>query len=452
MSRLFWKFFFAFLTALLLVSIGLGSSIWLNQSAKLDAINELPVKLGRDPAAVVSVATNLADYGGRDTLKQYLTDQVSGEEPLVYAVDAEGNELLGRQTDPETHATARELIQEYQRIRSIREIVLDDGDPILLFVPRTAENAAFDFKGKKTVTPPLWLLASISLLVSLLFSGLLAWYFTRPIRELRQAFSAVAAGDLQTRVSAGMQSRHDELADLGQSFNQMTEQLSQLVNAQQQLLHDVSHELRSPLARMQAAIGIAQQRPEKIPESLARVEHESVRIDMLIGDLLKLSRLESLSQTQSPQRFNLLDLLQQVVIDARFEAERKQVQIDFQPPPDSLIYQGQPELLHRAVENVLRNAVSFTPDNSTIYLTVAQSAQQLTITIRDQGPGVRENALDEIFTPFYRGTSQRDDSTGLGLTIASRAVAAHQGTITAENHPDGGLSVTIQLPRNQKSP
>lgn len=232
----------------------------------------------------------------------------------------------------------------------------------------------------------------------------------------------------------------------------MTEQLSQLVNAQQQLLHDVSHELRSPLARMQAAIGIAQQRPEKIPESLARVEQESVRIDMLIGDLLKLSRLESLSRSQTPQRFNLLDLLQQVVIDARFEAQRKQVQIDFQPPPTSLLYEGQPELLHRAVENVLRNAVRFAPDDSTIYLTVAQSPQQLTITIRDQGPGVARDTIEDIFTPFFRGPSQRDGSTGLGLTIARRAVVAHQGTITAENHADGGLAVTIQLPRNQKSP
>lgn len=453
MSRLFWKFFFAFLTALLLVSIAVGGSIWLRQAAKLDAINELPVKLGRDPAAVVSVAANLADYGGRETLRQYLTDQIAGEEePPVYAVDNAGNELLGRPTEPTTHATARELMQKYQRLRSIRQIRLDDGEDILLFVPRTADNAVSDFKRKKTLAPPMWLLASLSLLVSLLFSTLLAWYFTRPIRKLRQAFGAVAAGDLDTRVSAEMQSRHDELADLGKSFDQMTGQLSQLVNAQQQLLHDVSHELRSPLARMQAAIGIAQQRPEKIPESLARVEQESVRIDMLIGDLLKLSRLESLYQAQTPQRFDLLQLLQQVVTDARYEAQQRQISIDFQSPAASLIYYGQPELLHRAVENVLRNAVRFSPDNSTISLTLEQSARYLTIIVRDQGPGVDDNLLEAIFKPFYRGSSRREGSTGLGLTIASRAVAAHHGFITAENHADGGLAVTIRLPRDQKSP
>lgn len=452
MNRLFWKFFFAFLTALLLVSIGVGSSIWLRESAKMNAINELPLKLGRGPAAVVSVAANLADYGGRETLRQYLTDQVSAEEPLVYAVDDDGNELLGRDTDPETHAIARDLMQEYQRMRSIRQIRLDDGQQLLLFVPRTSDNEAFVFKGKKTITPPLWLLAGLSLLVSLLFSGLLAWYFTRPIRELRQAFKAVAGGDLHTRVSAEMHSRHDELADLGQSFDQMTEQLNQLVNAQQLLLHDVSHELRSPLARIQAAIGIAQQRPEKIPESLARVEQESVRIDLLIGDLLKLSRLESLYQTQTPQAFDFLALLQQVVTDARFEAQDKQVQIAYQPPTATVVYEGQPELLHRALENVLRNAVRFTPSQSTIELTVELSASSLTITVRDQGPGVDEEIRQHIFKPFYRGPSQRDGNTGLGLTIASRAVAAHQGNIRAENHPEGGLMVIIQLPHDQKSP
>lgn len=452
MSRLFWKFFFAFLTALLLVSIAVGSSIWLRQAAKLDAINELPLKLGRDPAAVVSVAANLADYGGRETLRQYLTDQIAGEEPLVYAVDHAGNELLGRPTESTTHATARELMQEYRRIRSIRQIRLDDGEDILLFVPRTADNAAFNFEGKKTLAPPMWLLASLSLLVSLLFSALLAWYFTRPIRKLRQAFNAVAAGDLGTRVSADMQSRQDELADLGKSFDQMTEQLGQLVNAQQQLLHDVSHELRSPLARMQAAIGIAQQRPEKIPESLARVEQESVRIDMLIGDLLKLSRLESLYQAKTPQRFDLLQLLQQVLTDARYEAQQRQITIDFQSPATSLTYFGQPELLHRAVENVLRNAVRFSPDNSTISLLLEQSVQYFTISVRDQGPGVDDNLLEAIFKPFYRGSSQREGSTGLGLTIANRAIAAHHGFITAKNHAEGGLVVTIQLPCDQKSP
>lgn len=283
------------------------------------------------------------------------------------------------------------------------------------------------------------------LLVSLLSAWALAWYFAKPIRQLRGAFDAAAAGDLGVRIGDGMGGRRDELADLGRDFDHMTERLGHLVDGQKRLLHDVSHEMRSPLARLQAAIGLARQQPEHFDETLARIEREGERLDVLIDELLTLSRLQA-GVAGETEEVDMQELLEGIVEDARFEGAARQVGV-------ALSAAGLPgvransALLHRAIENVVRNALHHSPTGGTVRVAGHAEGNRLRLCISDQGPGVPAEALDKIFQPFYRGGGKTSGGGyGLGLAIAERVIAAVDGRIRAKNADEGGLTVDIELP------
>lgn len=289
-----------------------------------------------------------------------------------------------------------------------------------------------------------------AVIASLAASGLLAWTFSKPIRSLRWAFEAVGDGKLETRVMPRMGRRRDEMADLGRGFDRMTEQLELLVGAQRRLLHDVSHELRSPLARLQAAIGLARQDPRKAESSLDRIEREAGRLDGLVGELLALSHLEAGTADAPRQRVDLVELVASIADDARFEAHSLGRDVSFAGAGE-IWTDAQAEPLHRAVENVLRNAVKFTADGTTVDVAVSRRgpAGPCVIRIEDRGPGVPERELPHIFEPFFRGESTNGGAvrgTGLGLAIARRAIEAHGGTITANNRQGGGLTMEVVLP------
>lgn len=288
-------------------------------------------------------------------------------------------------------------------------------------------------------------------LVSLVFAALLAAYVSRPIGNLRAAFEAVAEGRLDRRVASAMGRRRDELADLGRDFDRMADRLQALVDGQRRLLHDVSHEMRSPLARLQAAIGLARQRPERIPDSLVRVEREAVRMDRLVNELLTLSRLEAGMAGAVEAPVALGELLAAVVDDARLEGEAHQCRVEL-VAPDAATVSGDAELLRRAVENVVRNAVLHSPPGGRVRVELQAAAPggQHAIVVSDEGPGVAEADLPLIFAPFHRGAAARaapsPDGHGLGLSIARRVVATHRGDIGAANIAGGGLRVTLRLP------
>jgi two-component system OmpR family sensor kinase len=295
--------------------------------------------------------------------------------------------------------------------------------------------------------PPPWLPITLGFFVSLVFSGGSAWYFAKPIQQLRTAFAAVAGGDLDTRAGDAMGKRHDELADLGKNFDYMVSQIQLSVNAQQRLLHDVSHELRSPLARIQTAIGLAYQQPEKIPQTLERVEKDSQRMNDLIGELLTISRLEA-GVVGKLETIDINELITEIVEDSQMEADGKNVSIELTLFGE-LSIKGYYGLLSRAIENVLRNAIKYTYNNSKIRVcaNLDVSDHQVHIEITDQGPGVTETELSAIFEPFFRGSNcQKSQSIGLGLTIALKAVEIHHGHIRVNNQSEGGLKVEIILP------
>jgi two-component system OmpR family sensor kinase len=286
----------------------------------------------------------------------------------------------------------------------------------------------------------------IGIATSLAFSVLLAWYLTRPIRNLRWAFDAAAAGKLETRVSPRMGRRRDEIADLGRDFDRMALQLQKLVSAQRRLLHDVSHELRSPLARLQAAIGLARQNPAKLDASLERIEREASRLDHMVGEVLTLARLESGTAARPKERVDLGYLTANIAEDARFEAEAAGRKLDFTVEGDAIVM-GDADLLHRAIENVVRNAVKFTREGTTIDVKLRTTKSSAILTVSDAGPGITTAELTKVFDPFYRGEAANGaPGFGLGLAIAHRAIDAHGGAIRAANAPGGGLQVEIELP------
>lgn len=283
------------------------------------------------------------------------------------------------------------------------------------------------------------------LLASLLCAAALAWYVAKPIRRLRQAFEAVAEGRLEVRIGRDMDGRRDELADLGRDFDRMSERLEALINTQRQLLHDVSHEMRSPLARLQAAIGLARQQPTRTENSLERIERESERIDRLVGELLTLSRLDA-GVAGEQEAVEMGELLANIVEDARFEGAARGLQVAF-VAAEIPVLRANAELLHRAIENVLRNALRHSPDGGTVRLEAGVLGSFLRLVIVDQGPGVAEPDLGRIFQAFFRGEEAASgNGYGLGLAIAKRVITMLGGKISARNGSEGGLVVEILLP------
>jgi two-component system OmpR family sensor kinase len=263
------------------------------------------------------------------------------------------------------------------------------------------------------------------------------------------AFARLADGDLDTRVAAAIGRRRDEVADLGHDFDRMAERLKTLVTAQRQLLHDVSHELRSPLGRLQVAVGLARQQPDRLERSLDRVEREAARLDRLVGEILTLSRLEAGGgrPAESDEFFDLTELLYSIIDDARFEAASRAITIGFAPAGREALMRGRAELLYRALENIVRNALKHSQAGQEIEIELTCDAGQATVRVSDRGPGVDPAQLAAMFEPFVQLDGSRSASGwGLGLAIAQRAIVAHHGTVGAANRSGGGMCVSVTLP------
>lgn len=466
MGRLFWKFFLTFWLALLVAGIGVGTAVWLRHNAWQGQEAGQLVDVGH-AASFVAVSENIIRHSGVAGLRSFLDSMRETPFPTVYAVDDQDRDILQRSLALEVLQQARTLFQQAAYPEAIRVVMADDGQRYLLFVPLPEHGFADrpppmpdggfapppgdhslhrSRPPREPPTPRMPILAGT--LASLMFSAALAWYFAKPIRSLRNAFAALAQGDLDTRVGASMGKRRDELSDLGRDFDHMAGQIHSLVHAQQRLLHDVSHELRSPLARIQAAIGVAQQQPEKTQTMLGRIERESQRISDLVGGLLMLSRLEAGVPGSESHDFDIGALLDDIVEDARFEAEQLGVSIRYHGIAE-IVVKGRSELLHRAIENVLRNALQHCRKYGEVSVAARfdTGKRRLQVTVDDQGPGVAESELAAIFEPFFRsGDRSKADSIGLGLAIAYRAIEAHGGRIQAGNRPQGGLRIEIEIP------
>jgi len=306
---------------------------------------------------------------------------------------------------------------------------------------------AFDILPLRPPSP--WPPVLLAIVVSGLVCFALARYLARPLQLMRDASYRLAAGDLQARAGATVGVRRDEIGDLVRDFDAMAARLEALVHSQTRMLSDISHELRSPLARLHVALALARRKTGAGAEvELDRIEVEAERMNDLIGRLLALARAESAVAPEARGPVDVGAVVARVADDARYEAQQQQKDVSLAVTGE-VVVAGDSQVLASAVDNVVRNAVRHTAAGSSVDIAVERIASDAVVRVRDHGPGVPPAELERIFSPFHRvepGRQRGSGGVGLGLAIARRAVAVHGGSIHAENAPGGGLVVTLRVP------
>ncbi|MDX1996928.1 MAG: ATP-binding protein [Thermoanaerobaculia bacterium] len=425
MGPLFWKFFAVFLLALVLAAVATGFVVWLHTPHRGAAV--------AGPAGLVEVAAQAIENEGLPGLHPLFQD--NPDLPLtLLVIDDSGREVFGRPAP-----------KEISRRFWPREVKAPSGERFTVLAVPKGERRGGHFRPR--LWPPPVLTGMMGFLASLLVAWALARYIAQPIRSLRWAFEQVAAGRLDTRITPAMGKRRDEVADLGRGFDHMTGELERLVEGQRRLLHDVSHELRSPLARLQAAVGLGRQNPERATATYDRIEREVTRLDALVGELLTLSHLDAGSAADPVQKVDLEEFVAAIANDARFEAEAAGKRLEYRGMASEVFAAVHAEPLRRAFENVLRNAVKFTAPGTTVEADTAIDRGDFVLRVADRGPGIPEADLEAVFTPFFRGENGRvGEGTGLGLAIARRAMEVHGGSLRLTNREGGGLVAELRLP------
>jgi len=386
------------------------------------------------------VTTFIVDMHGVDILGRPLTERIERRvrrmSSLGYLMDAAGH------PPPLMH----------DPMRAYPQIVGPDGSVYTFF---------FAFPGYTL----FGILGATSVYLAVLFvaigvSALACWWLartlSRPVALLQTSARALAAGNLNARVGEEITRRKDELGVLARDFDQMAERVRSLLASKETLLRYVSHELRSPLARLRVALMLARREGADSAREMERIERETERLDLLIGQILRLSRLSTDDPSLVPQQIELSHLVSEVVEDARMEAGANDKGVAWQTGAHANVM-GTPELLRSAIENVLRNAVRFTEKQTEVEVNLTVQSRAVVLTIRDHGHGVPSAELERIFEPFYRVPESGDRGStggGLGLTITARVIALHGGTVTARNSQrlssnngvNDGLIVEITLP------
>ncbi|HZF30472.1 MAG TPA: ATP-binding protein [Gammaproteobacteria bacterium] len=444
---LFWKIFMSFMVAMTVTLVGtVYVSFRLANQLFDQALNvEGRAKITDEAAAALS-------HGGERGLKIWLNNHLRIAPGIVlYVMNERGDELLGR-------AMPRELFQ-LLRTRPFRPqsspppsnlrpmqltstlIGPNDEEYRLLFA-----RAPSTFLGLLTWPGTPFAVISIAVLATALMALLLARYLSSPIARLQKASLALAAGALDARVGQPFTRRKDEVGRLARDFDKMAERIQALVTDKETLLRDVSHELRSPLARIRMALALAQRRANQAAQpDLERIEREAERLDALVGQVMTLTRLRTATE---PRRdvVRLDTLVAEVVDDARYEHPKTKVEYSTSGEVSLL---GDPDGLKSAVENVVRNALIYSDPAQLIEVRLEAKAGEAAVRVLDRGPGVAPEDLAKIFEPFYRTDQSRDhrqDGQGIGLAITARVTELHHGSVRALNRPDGGLEVVLKFP------
>lgn len=475
-NGIFWRFFFGFWLTIAVVT-GLAWTV----SADWQQVPENWGSIERGPGAhrAIHHAVGVARWSGSDALVHWLQDAEINRRPEVFAVDSRGRELSGR-TVPEgalkelatTPAVSGPLVRQNRHRRMHRDMGGDMGmgsgvsrrvpefetfnesgvvqmdiapwGPVKLFAVRT------DVPKRPLIAglwrTPWWVFIVLMLAVTTVVAWALAWRYSKPVRTLNRAMQRAAEGDFSTRVTADIGHDRTEIGELALQYDAMAEKINGLLTRQKRLFHDVSHELRSPLARIDVAIALAQRNPERSREVLGRIEREVSLLDRLVDELLTYARLDD----NAPMRFEVVDivgLVEGVVDDAAFEGSARGIAVTLEVP-DAVIVNAHIESLMSALENLIRNALRFSTRDQTVAVAIADAGQHWRITVTDQGPGIDPEELGGLFSPFVRGKSQATGGGfGLGLAIAKRAVERHGGTLSAVNVKPHGLQMIVVLPK-----
>ena len=449
MRTLFLRIFLSFWAATVLVVLATSGLAWYRFS-------QIQISEIRN---IMPNAATIASRDGIDGLRPWLEKTVEKYPGLfIYVVDPSGRDILNRDLP--------QFMQEYVgrvekagylgKATALRE--REEPDPLLLTPQfRDKQGDVYTFFMLPKGMWPFILLRSTGVLLilagfALVISGLVCWwlarYVSRPVERLRTSARSLAAGNLEARVGQEFSRRHDELGVLARDFDTMADHVRNLLASKESLMRAMSHELRSPLARLRVALGLARRAGDDLPRQLDRIELEAERLDTLIGQMLQLSQLRAVEPVLRRSPVDLTSLLSEVVEDARIEASAAEKQVQW-APNGSMRIEGDHDLMRAAIENVLRNAVRFTEPGTAVTVTSVQESDRVHIVIDDHGPGVPAGEAERIFEPFYRVAEARDrDSggTGLGLAITARVVSLYNGAVRAQNRQEGGLSVRITLP------
>lgn len=447
MTSLYGRIFLSFWAVMVLI---VGGTAALTYVALAERGDDMP----RGAGALMGEAARALAEGGDPALRQWLSrvpERGAGLRVLVVGDD--GRELLGRPLPPHFGRllrTPRGGLPDYPGVevvpaRPLPQLVAPDGRHygVLVLPPYRPFGLLSAFPETRFAV----------LLLALAVTGAASWLLTRsitrPVRALGAATRDLAGGNLDARVETRVSARRDELGTLGRDFDAMAARLRELMTGRERLLRDVSHELRSPLARMRVAVGLARQPGSDAGRELNRLETEIERLDRLIGQVLHLSRLDAAARAELTDEVDVVELVDGIARDAAFEAQGRGVTIVWQPPAAAARVRGNPAWLASAIENVVRNAVRYTAEGSTVAIEVGVDARAVRVLVRDQGPGVPVGELARIFDPFHRVAESRTRETGgdgIGLAITARALAAHGGSAQAANALGGGLLVTLSLP------
>jgi two-component system sensor histidine kinase CpxA len=449
-ANLFLKLFLWFWLIVVLVGVTLEISTFMirrdEQKWSVEVSSLLPAEALK--------AADVLERSGKAALEEYLADLERRHAVRCFLFDEDGHALAG-QAPPAivvaVVANAEEAAAMDAPALSARDgvaarrVTAGSGRhyTLALRFPRSPIHTAWLWFGRS----PAWRLITLMLTGGVL-SFALARHITRPLLRLREAAGRIADGRFETRVTPELGSRRDEIAWLARDFDQMAERLQGLVMAQRRLLGDVSHELRSPLARMVVALGILRQcPPEEAAAYCDRIKRETDRLDRLIGQLLMLTRLETGADGSLRESFDLRNLVEEIVADGDFEGRARDRRVEC-VSADACSIIGLMEPLRSAIENVVRNALRYAPASTAVEVTLECTDQRAVLRVRDHGPGVPEELLLDIFRPFQRAAHDASDrdGAGLGLAITERVIQMHEGRVWAYNPPGGGLAVEIELP------
>lgn len=457
--KLFQRIFATFCMVIICAIFVASFSFWVVQTQLAENqskhLRDLEINLLRDVVNSLHIG---GEQAVRDRLEQSRKEPASKN--IIVITGDTRQDVLNRRITPEEVARAYDFALKNPNSKLVALRYDPFGEEYLFFI-RNFDRTQIERMPSPLLIPglplaPIWhefiILFSL-IIIGLLLAYLLASNITQPIRILENGINRLAAGELDARVSQQLDDRKDELANLGIQFDRMADQLQKLVEKERHLLHHVSHEMRSPLARIQAIVGLMQARPDKQAEYMARLESELTRMDTLVGELLTLSRLETANIPMEKEKLPIVPFIQQIVDDSQTVAEKKhhQIHLNIKNVAEDARFEGNESYLYRAFDNVIRNAMNYSPEGSTIQVEMYEDRKNLHIEIIDNGNGIKEEQLPHIFTAFYRADSSANTSgTGLGLALTKHIIEQHHGKIIAENIKPNGLKMHFVLPRTER--
>jgi two-component system sensor histidine kinase CpxA len=459
MSRIAVKIFLSFwLTFFLVVT---GFSVVLELLRSQDNLQTIGAFQQRQLQQHMDQIKNIYQRRGLQGLRRFAQDIEDNRGTTLFLMNEAGEDILNKNVPASVQGyfkNNRQLNTAHMQMREQRLLLGPQTFPdaalpaqVLLWLPM-ASHETLSMSSLWQGRYGVWQVA-LGVLFSGIVSLILALSLTRPLSRLERAASRLAQGHFETADIDTVASRKDEIGTLAKEFSHMAARLHSALESQQRLLRDVSHELRSPLTRLQVAIGLAsRQAPADTPmmqASFDRMEAECERLNALIGEVLALARADSADKQATQHEFDLVATLQALTTDAKFEAQAHQKDVKLEAPA-RLPFWGDENALASAIENVVRNAIHYTSANSVVLISLASSSNGAEIKVLDAGPGLPEAELSKIFVPFYRVSEARERTsggTGVGLAIAARVVQQHGGQIVARNRPGGGLEIYIRLPK-----